>query len=60
MPEVNGKKFPYTTSGVKSAKKAVMKKAVKKMAMKGSKEKDLKMGGKELSPVGKFSFLGKK
>lgn len=27
MPEVNGKKFPYTKAGIKAAKKASKKKA---------------------------------
>ena len=29
MPEVDGKKFPYTASGKKAAKKAALKKMVK-------------------------------
>lgn len=33
MPEVNGKKFPYTEMGIKAAKKAA-KKTGKKIAMK--------------------------
>lgn len=33
MPEVNGKKFPYTAVGMKAAKKAA-KKTGKKMTMK--------------------------
>jgi hypothetical protein len=32
MPNVNGKKYPYTTSGIKAAKKAAAKKTVAKKA----------------------------
>lgn len=39
MPEVNGKKFPYTDKGMKDAKKAAKKDAVKMMVSKKSKPK---------------------
>ena len=38
MPNVNGKKFPYTEAGMKAAKKAA-KKSSKKMTMKNKKGK---------------------
>ncbi len=43
MPEVNGKKFPYTAAGMKAAKKAAKKanpnlKKVKGMPKKGKKK----------------------
>ena len=34
MPKVNGKKFPYTATGMKAAKKAAKKMAMKKMGKK--------------------------
>jgi hypothetical protein len=34
MPNVNGKKFPYTAAGMKAAKKAAVKAKAKKMGKK--------------------------
>lgn len=38
MPNVNGKKYPYTEAGMKAAKKAA-KKSGKKMTIKKGKKK---------------------
>ncbi len=39
MPNVNGKKFPYTAAGMKAAKKAAVKKDMKPMYGKMAKKK---------------------
>jgi hypothetical protein len=38
MPNVDGKKFPYTAAGMKAAKKAAAKKGAKPMYGKMSKK----------------------
>ena len=38
MPNVNGKKYPYTAAGMKAAKAAEKKEAMKKTAKKGKKK----------------------
>lgn len=55
MPLVNGKKFPYTPDGKKSAKKALLKKAVKGAAVKANGK-----GGLIMSPGNVKGAMNKK
>ncbi|HBY88768.1 MAG TPA: hypothetical protein DEO86_23195 [Colwellia sp.] len=65
MPNVNGKKFPYTSAGKSAAKKAMGMMGggmpMKPTMMKnGGKAKKMKDGGAAMKPMGNCGLFGRK
>ena len=64
MPNVNGKKFPYTAEGMRAAKKAAKKNAVlkstpKEMKKKDSRRKKMTPGMKKNKNIGPYGQIAR-